>query len=219
LVRASGRGNRVGSGDGRSKKLVNARRDDLRTRERWKHSGCRVISELRQIESRWRIDALTLACTHVTAIMAPCGGMFVAITTTTSRGRTVRGIVHRAVGVGRSNGCSGQGQRRVRHPRADWRGRRGSEKPGASDSLGMHSDMHIRWPFKRRLGCLQGQPHNQLERQQHKQCSFREQDFCETASHAEQLTPKTPQGDTARSAPRTLRASPSSLVSGAGMSS
>src|SRR6266568_2439044 len=100
-VHTSGRGNRFGSGDGRSKELVDTRRDELRTRERWKRNGCRDISERRQIDSRRRIDALTLAGTHVTAIVVSCRRMFVA---TVSRGRALRGIVHWAVGMRRGGG-------------------------------------------------------------------------------------------------------------------
>jgi hypothetical protein len=94
-------GDRVGSGDGRSKELVDTRRNELRTRERWKRNGCRYISERRQIESRRRIDALTLARTQVTAIMVSRGRMFVA---TLGRVSAMRGIMHWAIGMGRGAG-------------------------------------------------------------------------------------------------------------------
>src|SRR6185312_1848707 len=54
-------------------------------------------------------------------------------------------------------------------------------------------------PLKRRLCRLQRQPDHQLKHQQHKQCSFWAQNFCQMAFHAEELTPKVPKDDTARS--------------------
>jgi hypothetical protein len=161
----------------------------LRTRDRGKRKSRHEISEWRQIESRRRVDAMALARAHVAAIMASRGRMFVAAL---NGSRTVCGIVHRAITVGREGGR--------RCGRGAWR-RRGEARrcsAGAQrrrDSMGARRCRHIqprrtRRHIQRRLGRLQRQPHNQLKREQHKQCSFRGQNFCGMASHATQLNPK-----------------------------
>jgi hypothetical protein len=172
-ARESGRGNRVGSGDGRSKELVDTRRDELRTRERWDCDGRRNISERRQIESRRRIYAMTLARTYMAAIMIARGRVFVATLArrSTVRHSAVRRIVHRAIGLGGGRNSSRGGRpSRTRHRRVR--------------------------PIKRRLCRLQRQPDHELKHQQHKQCSFGAQNFCQMASHAEELTPKVLKDDT-----------------------
>jgi hypothetical protein len=104
-VRASGPVLRVGSGDGRSKELVDARRNELRIRERWKCNGTRGDVQALQIDCGRCLNAMALTRVRVAAIMASGGSMVVGILFATTR--RVRGIarriVHRAVGAGRSS--------------------------------------------------------------------------------------------------------------------
>jgi hypothetical protein len=76
-VRMSRPFNRNGSGDGRSKKLVDARRDELRAGEGWNRIGCHDVGKRREGKRRRRVDAMTLTRAGVTTIVGAHWGMFV----------------------------------------------------------------------------------------------------------------------------------------------
>ena len=93
-VRTSRPFNRNGSGDGRSKKLVDTRRDELRAGEGRDGIGCHDVGKRREGNRRRRVDAMTLTRAGVTTIMSAHWGMFVGAV-----GR-VRGTVRLRPGTG-----------------------------------------------------------------------------------------------------------------------
>ena len=75
-VRMSRPFNRKGSGDGRPKKLVDARRDELGAGEGGNGIGCQDVGKRREDNRRWRVNAMTLTGAGVTAIVGAHRSMF-----------------------------------------------------------------------------------------------------------------------------------------------
>ena len=161
--------NRNGSGNGRSKELVDARRDELRARQGGNRIGCLDVAKCREVDRHRRVDAMTLTRAGVTAVVGAHGSV------ATRRGvfdhvcRVIRRRLNALLGVvGRMRGtiqlcrCRSYRYRRHRHRRSHC------------------------------LGDLQLQPEHQLKRQQHKQHGPEANSFGDlTTSHRVELTPET----------------------------
>ena len=97
---------RNGSGDGRSKKLVDTRRDELRAGEGWNRIGSHDVGKRREGNRRRRVDAITLTRAGVTTIVGAHWGMFVGAV------RGMRGAIRLRRIAGRlthSAGCRRRG--------------------------------------------------------------------------------------------------------------
>ena len=197
-VRVSRPFNRKGSGDGRSKKLVDTRCGELRAGKGGNGIGCYDVGKRREGNRRRRVDAMTLTRARVTAIVGAHWGMFIGAhrmgtgrmgTGRVGAGRTGVGRVGtERMGAGRIGGVVSRMRRAINLRPGVGRLAHSARRLAYGPRRMRHVHTH-----RRRLSNLELQPDHQLKRQQNQQHGFRRADFGGwTTSHSSELTPRAP---------------------------
>ncbi len=185
-VRMSRPFNRKGSGDGRSKKLVDARRDELRAGEGGNGIGCQDVGKRREGNRRRRINAVTLTRAGVTTIVGARWTMFVSAHRMGADSSGASRISSNRI-LGCIRGAVGRMRRAISLRPSVGRLAHSASRLAYSPSHRRHCHTH-----RRRLSNLELQPDHQLKRQQNQQHGFRRADFGGwTTSHRSELTPRT----------------------------